>query len=76
MLNIEREYQKKQEGGDHYKHFKIEPMTFNIENQIGFAEGNIIKYVSRHHLVGGKKDLLKAMHYLEALIEAHYGDST
>ena len=72
---VEREYQKRQEGGTHYKGFKIEPMTYNIENDLPFAEGNVVKYVSRHRERGGKEDLLKAIHYIEAIIEAHYGDN-
>jgi len=30
----------------HYKGFKIEPLQYIEENNIGFHEGNIIKYVS------------------------------
>ena len=35
----------------HYAKFKIEPITFIMENGFGFAIGNIIKYAAR---AGGK----------------------
>ena len=31
----------------HYAQFKIEPITFIMQNHFGFAIGNIIKYASR-----------------------------
>jgi Protein of unknwon function (DUF3310) len=57
-----------QVGGDHYKKFKIQPAEYNHANGINFIEGNIIKYVSRWRLKGGKQDLLKAKHMLELLL--------
>lgn len=59
----------KQIGGNHYKHFKIEPVQFILENNLGFVLGNVIKYVCRAPFKGGLEDLLKAQHYLEMLIE-------
>ena len=60
-------------GSSHYKGFKIEPMVFVMENGLGFAEGNIVKYVSRYKIAGGVSDLRKAAHYLAALIEIEEG---
>ena len=40
-----------------------------MANNIGFMEGNVIKYVVRHKDKGGIADLEKAMHYLQMLIE-------
>jgi hypothetical protein len=57
-----------QVGGDHYK-TEIQPWDFIIENDLGYLEGNIIKYVSRYKKKGGMADLLKAQHYLQKLIE-------
>ena len=37
----------RQEGGSHYKDMAIQPITYITRNNIGFAEGNIIKYISR-----------------------------
>ena len=60
---------KKQVGGSHYKNYKIQPVEFIIKNNIGFVEGNIIKYVLRFKEKGGVQDLLKAKHYIELLID-------
>jgi hypothetical protein len=58
-----------QEGGDHYKKLPIQPVTFIHANGIGFCEGSVIKYVSRWRSKGGIKDLQKAKHFLDLLIE-------
>jgi hypothetical protein len=63
-----------QEGGDHYKRHKIQPIDFIYDNEIGFIEGNIIKYVMRHKHKNGLEDLKKALHYLQILIEKEYED--
>ena len=61
---------KKQVGGNHYKNYKIQPVEFIIKNNIGFVEGNIIKYILRFKEKGGVQDLLKAKHYIELLIDS------
>jgi hypothetical protein len=61
---------KKQVGGNHYLKYKIQPVEFIIKNNIGFVEGNIIKYVLRFKEKGGAEDLQKAKHYIELLIES------
>lgn len=58
-----------QVGGGHYKDMAIQPMQYNIRNNIGFAEGSVIKYVSRWKSKNGLQDLLKAKQILEMLIE-------
>ena len=42
-----------QVGGSHYKGFAIQPAEYSIKNKLGFAEGNIVKYVSRAQFKGG-----------------------
>ena len=64
----------KQIDGDHYKGMKIQPAQFINENQLLFAEGNAIKYICRHKLKGKKEDILKAIHYLEMILERDYKD--
>jgi hypothetical protein len=64
---------KKQVGGNHYKNYKIQPVEFIIKNNIGFVEGNIIKYILRFKEKGGVQDLLKAKHYIELLIDSSKG---
>jgi len=61
---------KKQIGGNHYLKYKISPVEFIIKNNIGFVEGNIIKYILRFKEKGGVEDLLKAKHYIELLIDS------
>lgn len=59
----------RQVGGSHYKKYRIQPVEFIMANDIGYMEGNVIKYVVRHKDKGGIADLEKAMHYLQMLIE-------
>jgi hypothetical protein len=58
-----------QEGGSHYKNLKIQPIEYIHANAIPFAEGSVIKYVTRWRDKGGIKDLEKARHFLDLLIE-------
>jgi len=39
-----------------------------------FAEGCVIKYVSRHKKKNGKEDILKAIQNLEFILERDYND--
>lgn len=56
-------------GGSHYKDMVIQPIEFILKNNIGFCEGNIIKYVCRYRNKNGLEDLKKARHYIDMLIE-------
>lgn len=58
-----------QHGGSHYKSKPIQPWDFIAANNLGFFEGNILKYISRWQDKNGVEDLLKARHYLDKLIE-------
>ena len=62
----------KQVDGNHYKGMKIQPAQFINENQLLFSEGNAIKYICRHKLKGKRKDIEKAIHYLEMILERDY----
>lgn len=57
-------------GGDHYKKMSIQPFEYITANGIGYAEGCVIKYVSRWRAKNGVEDLKKARHFLDLLIEA------
>ena len=59
-------------GSDHYMHFTIHPSQFINENKLLFAEGNIIMYICRHRLKGKAKDIEKAIHYCEMILERDY----
>ena len=62
----------KQVDGNHYSKMKVQPAYFINENNLPFAEGNAIKYICRHKQKGKKKDIEKAIHYLEMIIERDY----
>ena len=66
----------KQVGGDHYKDMTIQPAYFSHVNKLGALESNVVKYTCRHHQKGGLKDLEKARHYIDLLIEWEYGEET
>jgi len=54
--------------GDHYMKV-IQPWDYIVANDMGYLEGNIIKYITRYKEKGGIVDLYKAQHYLEKLIK-------
>lgn len=58
-----------QVGGTHYKNKAIQPWDYIASNNLGYLEGNVVKYVSRWKDKGGLVDLDKAMHNLQKLIE-------
>jgi len=60
-----------QVGGSHYKSKAIQPWDYIASNQLGYLEGNVVKYVSRWKDKGGLEDLKKAQHYLTKLIEVN-----
>lgn len=63
-----------QEGGNHYKKYKIQPIEFVFANNIPVLEANAQKYILRHADKNGMEDLRKARHYLELMAEMYYGE--
>ena len=63
----------KQVGGQHYASMKIQPVEFITANELGFLEGNVVKYICRHHAKNGAEDIKKAIHYCELLLQTKYG---
>lgn len=59
----------KQVDGKHYKDLAIQPVEYIYLNNIGYLEGNVIKYVTRWKDKNGIADLEKAKHYIDLLIE-------
>lgn len=59
--------------GDHYRNKAIQPWDFIIANNLGFLEGNVVKYICRYKEKNGIVDLHKARHYLDKLIEVSGG---
>ena len=63
-----------QVGGDHYASKKIQPWDamhewMTAEQFEGYLRGNVLKYMARYADKDGLKDVRKAGHYLERLIE-------
>jgi hypothetical protein len=58
-------------GGNHYKHFRIQPVEFVTANKLSFLQGCIIKRICRYNLEGGKgiQDLEKIGHEIDLIIE-------
>ena len=61
-----------QEGGDHYKSLPIQPVEYAHANKIPFAEGSVIKYVTRHRSKNREQDIKKAMHFLALILKLEY----
>jgi len=58
-----------QVGGSHYKSMKIQPVEFILANELGFCEGNVVKYICRYKQKNGVQDLEKVIHYAQLLIK-------
>jgi hypothetical protein len=61
-------------GNTHYITKTIQPWTameswMTSEEFEGFLRGNVIKYIARYKDKDGIKDVLKARHYLDKLLE-------
>lgn len=66
----------KQEGGQHYKDKAIQPVVYIHANNLGFCEGNVVKYITRHKEKNGAEDIRKVIHYCELLLELEYKNET
>jgi hypothetical protein len=67
-----RKASETQVGGSHYKSLGIQPSHYNHVNGLGWCEGNVVKYISRHREKGGAEDVKKALHYCKLLLEWEY----
>ena len=61
-------------GGAHYLGMPIQPVEFICRNDLGFIEGNVVKYICRHKKKGGAADIRKVIHYCRLLLELGYGE--
>lgn len=67
----------RQVGGMHYKQLPIQPVVFAHKNKLTFLEGCVAKRICRHSRGGaGRKDIEKAIHELQIILELEYGDDT
>ncbi len=65
-----------QEGGDHYRKLKIQPIEFIHANELDFLQGNVVKYITRHKNKNGAADVRKALHYCQLILELQYKEET
>jgi hypothetical protein len=73
-LNVGGKALEAQIGGDHYKDMKIQPVEFIVANDLAFLEGNVVKYICRHHAKNGAQDIKKAIHYCQLILATKYGE--
>ena len=66
---------RKQTGGDHYSKLEIEPIDYIEGNKLGYSEGNVVKYISRHKDKNGLEDIQKCVDYCCMIAEKQYGAS-
>lgn len=64
-----------QVGGSHYKDCKIQPIEYIMANKLSFAEGCIVKYITRHQAKAGAQDIKKIMQYCRFILKFEYGVS-
>lgn len=58
-----------QVGGTHYSDRGIQPIEYINTNRLGYHEGNVVKYTTRHKYKNGKEDIKKAIWYLQDLLD-------
>ena len=63
---------EKQIGGNNYKRMAIQSSKYIVKTNLGWYEENILKYITRHSIKGGKQDVEKVIHYAQLLIEDQY----
>lgn len=59
----------RQVDGDHYQKLAIQPMQYSMLNNLDACQHTVIKYITRFRDKGGIKDLEKAKHCIDMLIE-------
>lgn len=74
QMTLTRDAMNEQVGGGHYKDMAIQPAEFIHKNNIGYLQGNVIKYVCRHASKGGPQDIRKAIHYCRLILKLQYGE--
>lgn len=58
--------------GEHYADLVIQPADYAIKNNMPWAEGSVVKYVTRHRSKNGREDLIKAKYLIDLLIKELY----
>lgn len=63
-----------QVGGTHYSGKAIQPIEYIEKNGLGFCEGNVVKYITRHKEKNGAEDIKKVMQYCKFILAYQYGE--
>ena len=63
-----------QRGGNHYKTLKIQPIEFCELNGLTASQSSIVRYMTRHHVKGGRVDVEKAIHYAGLMLRMKSAD--
>ena len=64
---------KQEIGGKHYNCLKIQPIQYIFANNLGFIDGNIVKYITRYKDKNKNEDIEKIIHYAKLLLKLEYG---
>lgn len=62
-----------QVGGSHYSSKAIQPIDYIEKNGLGFCEGNVVKYITRHKDKNGAEDIKKVIQYCKFILAYQYG---
>ena len=68
MISEEEEINERSDIDPVQNHMEIEPIDYIHDNQLNYAEGNVVKYITRLRYKDGIKDLYKAKQYIDMLI--------
>ena len=74
MAEVKQKASHRQVGGSHYKDLAVQPSDYIRKNGLGWYEGNVVKYITRHSTKGGVQDIQKVIHYAELLLEEYEND--
>lgn len=69
-----RDTLSEQVGGTHYNGRSIQPIEFIMANNLGFCEGNVVKYITRHADKNGAEDIKKVIQYCKFILADKYGE--
>lgn len=56
----------------YYSRWASSPIDFIQDNDLSYAEANVIKYIMRHDAKNGEEDLDKALTYIEMIRHRDY----
>lgn len=59
---------------NHYD-MPITPIEYIERNGLGFSEGNVVKYISRHRYKNGAEDIHKAIQYCKLILKYEYNET-